>query len=99
KAPFSGKATDTKEWWDAIPRQHTAIKTLTIVLHSIVLHCADVEHLFSELGGIQSPHRNGWLVDTMEKAWRIHGHLSYLLLEKKKAEGKSMQQKHGHMHT
>ncbi|KAJ6611955.1 ribonuclease H-like domain-containing protein [Mycena sp. CBHHK59/15] len=99
KAPFSGKATDAIEWWAAIPKQHSGIKTLAVVLHSIVPHSADVEHLFSELGGIQSPQRNGWLVDTMEKVGRIRGHLSYLLLQRKKAEGKLTQRKHGHMHT
>ncbi|KAF8214218.1 hypothetical protein K438DRAFT_2149417 [Mycena galopus ATCC 62051] len=56
-------------------------------------------YLFSELGGIQIPHRNGWLVETMEKAGRIRGHLSHFLLEKKNAEGKSTQRKHAHMHT
>ncbi|KAJ6602104.1 hypothetical protein B0H10DRAFT_2230324 [Mycena sp. CBHHK59/15] len=77
----------------------TGIKTLATVLHSIAPHSADVEHLFSELGGIQSPQRNGWLVDTMEKVGRVRGHLSYRLFEKKKKEGKPTQRKHAHMHT
>jgi hypothetical protein len=99
KSPFSGKANTAKEWWEEIPAQHAGIKALAIVLHSIVPHSADVERLFSELGGIQSPHRNGWLVDTMEKVGRIRSHLSYQLFEKKKNEGNSTQRKHAHMHS
>ncbi|KAJ7035796.1 hypothetical protein C8F04DRAFT_1182076 [Mycena alexandri] len=89
KSPFAGKATDAKEWWDAIPKQHDGVKILATVLHSIVAHSADVERLFSDLGGIQTPLRNGWLVETMDKVGRIRGYLSYLLFLKKSAEGKS----------
>ncbi|KAJ7666864.1 ribonuclease H-like domain-containing protein [Mycena polygramma] len=100
KSPFSGKASNAKEWWEAVPSsQHAAIKTLAIALASIVPHAADVERLFSDLGGIQSPHRNGWLVETMEKMGRIRSHLSYQLYQDKKAEGKATQRKHAHMHT
>ncbi|KAJ7925558.1 hypothetical protein B0H13DRAFT_1600419, partial [Mycena leptocephala] len=55
KFPFSGNAVDAKEWWEAIPLQYEGIRQLAIVLHSIAPHSTDVEHLFSELGGIQSP--------------------------------------------
>ncbi|KAJ6548592.1 ribonuclease H-like domain-containing protein [Mycena capillaripes] len=99
KAPFSGTATNAKDWWEAIPKQHEGIRAMAIILHSIVPHSADVERLFSNLGGIQSPRRNGWLVETMEKVAKIRSHLSYLLFQKKKAEGKLTQRKHGHMHT
>ncbi|KAJ6546611.1 hypothetical protein B0H10DRAFT_1969588 [Mycena sp. CBHHK59/15] len=99
KSPFTGTATDAKDWWNTVPTEHAGIKTLATVLHSIVPHSADVERLFSELGGIQSPQRNGWLVDTMEKVGRVRGHLSYRLFEKKKKEGKLTQRKHAHMHT
>ncbi|KAJ7120599.1 ribonuclease H-like domain-containing protein, partial [Mycena crocata] len=99
KSPFSGKENDAKDWWDGIPAQHAGIRALATVLHSIVPHSADVERLFSDLGGIQSPHRNGWLIETMEKAGRIRGHLSYLLFQKKEMEGKPTQRKHSHMHT
>ncbi|KAF7342477.1 DUF659 domain-containing protein [Mycena venus] len=93
--PFSGTATNAKAWWEAIPKKHDGLRTLAIVLQSIVPHPADVERLFSGLGGIQSPHRNGWLVDTMEKVGRVRNHLSYLLVQK----GKSTERKHGHMHS
>ncbi|KAK7051930.1 DUF659 domain-containing protein [Favolaschia claudopus] len=99
RPPFAGKMVDAKEWWELIPEENLAIKTLAVVLHSIVPHAAEVERLFSNLGGIQTPHRNGWLVDTMEKMGRVRNHLSYLLYEKKRAAGQSTRRKHGHMHT
>ncbi|KAJ7789246.1 hypothetical protein B0H14DRAFT_2627407, partial [Mycena olivaceomarginata] len=60
---------------------------------------ADVERLFSELGGIQTPRRNLMSVDTMEKVGKIRSRLNYELHERRRAEGKSKHRKHGHMHT
>ncbi|KAF7372617.1 DUF659 domain-containing protein [Mycena venus] len=53
KFPFAGSKKDAREWWEAIPAEnHEGIRTLAIALVSIVPHSAEVERLFSDLGGI-----------------------------------------------
>ncbi|KAJ6596759.1 hypothetical protein B0H10DRAFT_2326478 [Mycena sp. CBHHK59/15] len=72
---------------------------MAIVLASIVPHSADVERLFSDLGGIQTPCRDLLGVDTMEKTGKIRSRLNYELFEHGKLEKKSKHRKHSHMHT
>ncbi|KAJ6587429.1 hypothetical protein DFH09DRAFT_1307662 [Mycena vulgaris] len=72
---------------------------MAIVLASIVPHSADVERLFSGLGGIQTPRRNLMAVDTMEKTGKIHSRLSYELYQRRQVAGKPQHRKHNHMHT
>ncbi|KAJ7617927.1 hypothetical protein FB45DRAFT_756335, partial [Roridomyces roridus] len=97
--PATGKNANAKAWWHNIPNQHVGIKALAIVLHSIVPHSAEVERLFSDLGGTQSARRCNLLVETMEKTGRVRGHLNHTLRERRKASGQSIQRKHAHMHT
>ncbi|KAJ7133924.1 ribonuclease H-like domain-containing protein [Mycena crocata] len=100
KAPFAGGAKNAREWWEAIPRDsHEGIRSLAIVLASIVPHSADVEHLFSDLGGIQTPRRSSMAVDTMEKSGKVRSRLNYELYNLARAEGTSKHRNHGHMHT
>ncbi|KAI1783658.1 hypothetical protein LXA43DRAFT_1067442 [Ganoderma leucocontextum] len=56
-----------KNWTnlDAPSNKHL-LKALAIVLHSIVLHAAKIEHVFSELGGIQSVKRCRLSVETFK---------------------------------
>nr|GAT42637.1 predicted protein [Mycena chlorophos] len=98
-SPFVGKAARARPWWVDMPRDYTDLKTLAIVFCSIVPHSADVERLFSQFGGIQSPRRSNMTVDTMEKLGRVRGHLNLLLSEKHKLLGKPTRRKHAHMHT
>ncbi|KAJ7449770.1 ribonuclease H-like domain-containing protein, partial [Mycena galericulata] len=100
KSPFSGGKKDAREWWESIPKEkHEGIRSLAIVLASIVPHSADVERLFSDLGGIQTPRRNLMAVETMEKTGKIRSRLNYELYERARAEQKPKHRKHGHMHT
>ncbi|KAJ7246219.1 hypothetical protein C8J57DRAFT_1523749 [Mycena rebaudengoi] len=67
---------DSKTSMAAIPARalcvyYREIRTLAIVLASIIPHAADVERLFSDLGGTQTPHQNGMTVDHMEKYGKI----------------------------
>ncbi|KAJ6623905.1 hypothetical protein B0H10DRAFT_1943680 [Mycena sp. CBHHK59/15] len=90
KSPFAGGGEVTP---------HDGIRTMAIVLASIVPHSADVERLLSDLGGIQTPRRNLLGVDTMEKTGKIRSRLNYELFERGKLEKKSKHRKHSHMHT
>ncbi|KAJ7148894.1 hypothetical protein C8R46DRAFT_904726, partial [Mycena filopes] len=52
-SPFAGGSRNAREWWeDVTAENHEGIRDLGIVLASIVPHSADVERLFSDLGGI-----------------------------------------------
>ncbi|KAG2360986.1 hypothetical protein BDR07DRAFT_1288367, partial [Suillus spraguei] len=55
-APFAGGQADGLAWWENLPVNSDAhpLKAFAIIILSIVPHAAEVEHLFSELGGMQS---------------------------------------------
>ncbi|KAF8167043.1 hypothetical protein K438DRAFT_1525016, partial [Mycena galopus ATCC 62051] len=100
RSPFAGGTDDARAWWESVPKEnHAGICGLAIVLASVVPHSADVERLFSDLGGMQTPRRNLLGVETMEKTGKIRSRLNYELHERARAEGKSKHRKHGHMHT
>ncbi|KAJ6608059.1 hypothetical protein B0H10DRAFT_1741717, partial [Mycena sp. CBHHK59/15] len=96
-----GGKNDAREWWEEsiFKDNHEGIRSMAIVLASIVPYSADVEHLFSDLRGIQTPRCNLMAVDIMEKTGKIRNHLNYELYERARAEQKSKHRKHGHMHT
>jgi hypothetical protein len=97
KSPFSGGSKNAKEWWEAIPTgKYDGIRSLAIILASIVPHSADVERLFSDLGATQTPRRNGMTIEHMEKYGKIRSRLTYELNEL--AEG-TTRREHNHMHT
>ncbi|KAJ7906652.1 ribonuclease H-like domain-containing protein, partial [Mycena leptocephala] len=102
KSPFAGGHRNARDWWgDVTKENHEAIRDLAIVLASIVPHSADVERLFSDLGGIQTPRRNSMTVQNMEKTGKIRSRLSYelYLAAKAKAGNVTVHRKHNHMHT
>ncbi|KAJ7755888.1 ribonuclease H-like domain-containing protein, partial [Mycena metata] len=100
RSPFAGGKGDARSWWESVPKEnHEGIRTLAIVLASVVPHSADVKRLFSDLGGIQTPRRNLLAVKTMEKTGKIRSRLNYELHERARAAQKSKHRKHGHMHA
>ncbi|KAJ7331036.1 hypothetical protein DFH08DRAFT_940241 [Mycena albidolilacea] len=100
KAPFSGGSKDAKGWWEDVPAgKHEGIRSLGIILASIVPHSADVERLFSDLGQTQTPHRKGMTVDHMEKYGKIRARLTYELHEWQTAISGISRRQHNHMHT
>ncbi|KAJ7744901.1 ribonuclease H-like domain-containing protein, partial [Mycena metata] len=101
KSPFSGGQRDAREWWKDIPKEnHESIRLLGVVLASVVPHAADVERLFSDLGGIQTPRRNNMTVETMEKTGKIRSRLNYEhYLKVKQEAGNTVHRQHNHMYT
>ncbi|KAJ7735342.1 ribonuclease H-like domain-containing protein [Mycena metata] len=101
KSPFSGGQRDAREWWKDVPKEnHESIRLLGVVLASVVPHAADVEQLFSDLGGIQTPPRNNMTVETMEKTGKIRSRLNYEhYLKVKQEAGSTVHRQHNHMHT
>lgn len=73
KGIFSGSQADAKEWWNTIPTRHQdhPLRKLAIILHSVVPHTAEVERLFSNLGGIQGRTRTRLSVENFEKLGKL----------------------------
>lgn len=101
KAPFSGGQSDALEWWDSLPVSGAIhpLKTFAIILFSIVPHAADIERLFSDLGGVQSAKRCRLAVPTFEKLGKLRSNYSYHLTQRAAQDGKPRRRKHAHMHT
>ncbi|KAG2360242.1 hypothetical protein BDR07DRAFT_1290106, partial [Suillus spraguei] len=72
---------------------------LAITLFSIVPHVADVEQLFSDLGGIQGVKCCNLTVRTFETLGKLHNNYSYHGHQHALAAGQSVHRKHAHMHT
>ncbi|KAI0349849.1 hypothetical protein OH77DRAFT_1507314 [Trametes cingulata] len=81
KAAFVGSQRDALDWWESLPissKKHP-LKSLAIVLHSIVPHAGDIERLFSDLGGTQSAKRCRLSVPMFEKLGKLRANYSYHL--------------------
>ncbi|KAK7021420.1 hypothetical protein VNI00_017330 [Paramarasmius palmivorus] len=101
KEPFMGGDENAHNWWKSLPlnsKKHP-IKSLAIIIHSIVPHTADVERLFLQLGGVQSPKCSNLSVLVFEKLATVRNSLVNELTWKGIAAGKSTHCKHAHMHT
>jgi hypothetical protein len=72
---------------------------MAITLFRIVPHSADIEWLFSNLGGIQSVKRCNLSVEMMQELGQLHAHYTHYLHEWNRQAGKPIRRKHGHMHT
>ena len=70
-----------------------------ITLLSIVPHSAEVERLFSNLGGVQCVECRNLSVCTFETVGKLPNNYSYHLYQCATALGKPVCQKHAHMHT
>ena len=101
KKPFIGGHADALEWWESLScnsNEHP-LKTLAIVLHSVVPHAAEIERLFSDLGGTQSARRCRLSVETIEKLGKLRSYYARSLRKKELSEGKPAHRRHAHMHT
>ena len=76
---FRGGKANGKEWWEEIPADATQspLKTLAITLFSIVSHAAEVEHLFSALGGIQGLKRVKLTVKNFKMLRILHANYTH----------------------
>ncbi|KAL1739411.1 ribonuclease H-like domain-containing protein [Schizophyllum fasciatum] len=101
KGVWSGGKADALDWWRNLPitAVEHPIKTLAILLFSVVPHSAEVERLFSSLGGVQSPKRCNLSVEKFEALGKCRAHYSRQVWENECKSGKSAHRKHGHMHT
>jgi hypothetical protein len=75
------------------------LKAFAIIILSIVLHAAEVERLFSDLGGTQSVKRCNLSVNTFQTLGKICANLRYHIHLKNVADGKPTRHHHAHMHT
>ncbi|KAH7920574.1 hypothetical protein BV22DRAFT_1107611 [Leucogyrophana mollusca] len=101
RAPFAGGQPDGLTWWEGltVSAEEHPLKALAIVLFSIVPHAAEVERLFSDLGGTQSIKRCNLAVNTFESLGKLRSNYTYHLHQKALAAGKPIRRRHAHMHT
>lgn len=101
KAPFIGGEWDARAWWEGleISLDKHPLKSLAITIHSVVPHSADVERLFSDLGGVQGVKRCKLTVHTFETLGKLRANYAHHLFERDHTTSKSTRRKHAHMHT
>lgn len=101
RKPFTGGLKNARIWWEELPvtGQECPLKSLALILFGLVPHSAEVERLFSSLGGIQGVRRSRLDVRTFERLGRVRCHLNSLLHEKAAAEGRTLRRTRAHMHT
>ncbi|KAF5344486.1 hypothetical protein D9758_014132 [Tetrapyrgos nigripes] len=101
KAPFIGGTKDGKAYWESlsVASDQVPLKKLAITIFLIVPSSSDLERLFSDLGGIQTPKRNNLNINTFEDLGKMHCNLRRHHHSELRAQGKSIRRKHGHMHT
>ncbi|EPS92749.1 hypothetical protein FOMPIDRAFT_1079407, partial [Fomitopsis schrenkii] len=95
-APFAGGISNARTWWESLlvrAKEHP-IKALAIRIFSIVPHCAEVERLFSNLGGVQSVKRCNWTVDHIQTIGTLRNNY-----ESELTNGATVHRRHAHMHT
>jgi hypothetical protein len=76
KAPFAGSHVKAAEYWGQIDIKASEhpLKTLGVVITAIVPHSANVERLFSDLGGVEGVHCCNLSVSTFETLGKLHPH-------------------------
>jgi hypothetical protein len=101
KAPFVGASHDALGWWQnlGISADACPLKALAITLHRIVPHSAEVECLFSNLGGIQDVKRSNLAVEMLETLRKLCGYYVSERQTELRTQGKSVCHQHAHMHT
>ncbi|THU81496.1 hypothetical protein K435DRAFT_873280 [Dendrothele bispora CBS 962.96] len=101
KGIFVGAHKDGLTFWQSFPvaADQVPLKQMAITLFLIVPHSADVEHLFSDLGGIQTPKRSNLNIETFESLGTIKCSLRRKHHSELRSQGKTVCRQHGHMHT
>lgn len=80
--PFIGVSKDPRKWWASlyVRADECPLKSMALILLSLVPHAADVERQFSSLGGTQGKRRTRLKVSSLEKLARMRGHYNNLLI-------------------
>jgi hypothetical protein len=101
KGPFAGGLSDGEQWWESLmlPTPEFPIRSLALTLFAIVPHAAEVERLFSSLGGIQSVKRSRLTVQNFEMLGMLRNHYSYVLNKERTLAGKPTHRHKLHVHT
>ena len=101
KTLFVGGHRNSLEWWENLPvsSDKYPLKALAITLLSVVPHAAEVERLFSSLGGIQTPTRNNLALNNFETLGKLRSNYCYHLYQRNQELGKPLHRRHAHMHT
>ncbi|KAL7284481.1 hypothetical protein ACG7TL_001772 [Trametes sanguinea] len=96
EAPFSGGIADAKSWWSGplINKKAHPIMAMALRIFSIVPHSAEIERLFSNLGGVQSVKRCRLSVPHMETLGILRNQYNDDL-----TGGATVRRQHAHMHT
>ena len=99
--PFSGGLKNAQTWWEELPVSSIdcPLKSMALSIFALVPHSAEVERLFSSLGGIQGVRRSLLDVQTFERLGKMRCHLNSLLHDEAAANGRTLRQQHAHMHT
>jgi hypothetical protein len=81
KGVFTGAQANGLEWWENLLVSATShpLKAVAIMILSIIPHAADVERLFSQLGGTQTVKCCNLAVDTFETLGKCHANYAYHL--------------------
>ncbi|KAJ7586163.1 hypothetical protein C8J56DRAFT_1052524 [Mycena floridula] len=101
RAPFNGGKANGLDWWRKLPissKDHP-LKKMAIIILSIVPHSAEVERLFSLLGGTQSAKQVNLTVRTFKNLGKLRGNYAYHIYMALIAMGTPERCKHAHMHT
>ncbi|VDC01418.1 unnamed protein product [Peniophora sp. CBMAI 1063] len=97
---YSGSRADGYTWWQDRPASgECTLKAMAISIFSIAPHSAEVERLFSQLGGVMTPKRCNLTVDNFEALGKCRNHYARELWLRDRKAGKSTHRKHAHMHT
>lgn len=101
KGPFSGGLADGQAWWEnmAVTASSRPIKSMAIILFSVVPHAAEVERLFSDLASIEGDKRTNFNVDTLLTLGRLRCNYRDMIQNYRRATGNSVRRRHAHMHT
>ena len=101
KDPFIGGKASAKDWWESLEinvnKHPLMIMGLRFAL--IVPHSAEVERLFSDLGGVQGTRRSRLTVDRFEALAKLRANYKKHNYHHLNALGKPTQRQHGHSHT
>ena len=98
---FAGGNRQALTWWELLANGEShPLRALAVALFSIVPHAAEVERLFSCLGGVQTAKRCNLAVDTFEALGKIRSNLAYELWKKTCTEngGRAPHRRHAHSH-
>lgn len=101
KGPFAGGKADGLDWWMnlAVGAAAHPLKALAINILSIIPHAADVERLFSQLGGVQTAKRCNLTVDTFATLGKCRANYAFHLYQLNRLAGRLTHRRHTHMHT